>query len=101
MKDKNNIGRKEIVRELCQRIYGNVEYEEQRLCGQVFDTLQEIIFDAVADGKNVYLRGLLNIDVIERGVRRGRNPKTGEVVEFPPSKCVKITPSKGLKEVVK
>lgn len=100
-KEKGYIGRKEIVQQLCQRIYGNTEYEDMKVCGQIFDTLPEVIFDAVADGKSVRLRGLLNIDVLNRGARRGRNPRTGEVVTFPPSKCVKITASRGLKEVVK
>jgi len=63
----------------------------------VFDT----IADVVRDGDKVTVAGFGTFALIERAARKGRNPKTGEMIEIAPTKAPRFTPGKKLKEMAK
>lgn len=90
----------DIIKELAERIYGNVTESEIQQCTQFCDTLEEIFVDALLEDKKILWKGFLSVEVVEHGERRGRHPQTNEVVDFPPSKSIKCKISKSIKDMV-
>ena len=64
----------------------------------VYEKLFSIIGDALKNGDAVNVSGFGSFKVIDRKARKGRNPRTGKVIQIPASKAVKFTASKALKE---
>ena len=60
------------------------------------ERLVEIVFESIIEtlnqGEKIELRGFGSFRVRERGARRGRNPKTGEVIDLPASATIKFKP---------
>jgi len=58
----------------------------------VIDAALEAAVEAVKKGENVQLIGYANIMVAERAARVSKNPRTGEKVNVPAKKVVRIKP---------
>ena len=58
------------------------------------------ITDALAAGDKVQLVGFGIFDVKERAARIGRNPKTKEAIDIPPTKVPRFKPGKALRDVI-
>jgi DNA-binding protein HU-beta len=59
---------------------------------KVIDAALEAAVEAVKNGENVQLVGYANIIVSEKAAHTAKNPRTGEVVNVPAKKVVKIKP---------
>lgn len=59
------------------------------------------IQDVLAKEGKLTLTGFATFSVESRKARKGRNPRTGEVITIPASKVVKFRPGKNLKDSVK
>ncbi len=94
------IGRNEIIKQLAERIYGNANVKELQECTQFCDTLVDIITDAIINDEKIVWKGFLSIDVTERSERKGRNPRTNEIVVFPPVRTINCKMSKAIKDAV-
>ncbi len=66
--------------------------------GMCYDTLFELMGEALTQGEKLSVPGFGTFQVTERPERQGRNPATGETITIKASKSVKFKPSKGLKE---
>ena len=60
------------------------------LAAKVIDAALEAAVEAVKKGENVQLVGYANIAVVEKAARKAKNPRTGEVVNIPAKKAVKM-----------
>ena len=60
-----------------------------------------VITQKVSQGDRVVLPDLGTFDITYRSARKGRNPKTGEVLDIPPARAIKFKVSKKLKDFVK
>jgi DNA-binding protein HU-beta len=59
---------------------------------------QQVVSDVVAKGEEkVSIQGFLTFEQTDRAAREGRNPATGEKINIPASKAVKVTPGSNLK----
>jgi DNA-binding protein HU-beta len=67
---------------------------------RVLDVLLKTVTDTLARGEDVALVGFGSFVVEERAARKGRNPKTGAVVDIPAVKMPKFRPGKLLKDAV-
>jgi DNA-binding protein HU-beta len=67
---------------------------------QVLDAITSIITDALAKGDKVTLVGFGTFTTSERKARKGRNPKTGEVIEIPAKRVAKFKAGSSLTETV-
>ena len=56
------------------------------------------VSSALVGGEAVTLVGFGTIKVTERSGREGRNPRTGESIQIPASKAVKLTAGKALRD---
>lgn len=63
----------------------------------VLDALDAQLVAAVRAGAEVRWPGLLTLDVTDRPSRSGRNPRTGEPMEIPAGKSVRLRPGTRLK----
>lgn len=59
-------------------------------------TLDEVL-DTMRAGARLPIEGFGTFEVVTRGARTGRNPRTGEELEIPERQKVKFTPGKYLK----
>ena len=64
---------------------------------RAFDIIFETISNALAKGDNVQIPGFGTFEVRERAERKGRNPKTGEVVAVPACKYLAFVSAKSVK----
>lgn len=56
------------------------------------------MFDILSSGEKIQLVGFGTFDVSERSSYTGRNPSTGETMEFPASKTIRFRPGQPLKD---
>lgn len=87
------MNRKEVVSSIAQR---------SGFAASTVDTvlteLDQVLLEAVGRGEKVQLPGLLTLERVERAARTGRNPRTGEEIEIPAGRGVKVTAGSRLKE---
>ena len=57
---------------------------------KVIDAALEAAVEAVKKGEGVQLIGYATIAVVNKAARKAKNPRTGEVVNIPAKKAVKI-----------
>jgi nucleoid DNA-binding protein len=69
-------------------------------CAIVVDAFLNAVKDAMADHKNIEIRGFGTFKVRERKSRLARNPRTGDPVDVPPRAVPVFKPSKELRALV-
>lgn len=69
--------------------------------GKALDTTLNSIRSALKKGQKVTLVGFGTFSVTKRKARKGRNPRTGDVITIPAAKVPKFTSGKALKDAVK
>ncbi len=57
---------------------------------KVIDAALDAAVEAVKRGEGVQLVGFASIAIVEKAARKAKNPRTGEVVEVPARKAVRI-----------
>jgi len=61
----------------------------------------EVITDALQKGERIAIPGFGVFQVKERSERKGRNPRTGEIITIPARKVVHFKPAKQLRDLIK
>jgi integration host factor subunit beta len=72
----------------------------QKVAKMAVETILETISKAVIKGERVEIRGFGNFTLREYKAYKGRNPKTGEVVDVPPKKLPYFKVGKELKDMI-
>ena len=57
---------------------------------QVVDAITSVIAETLSKGEKVTLVGFGTFTTTDRNARKGRNPKTGEVIEIPAKRVAKF-----------
>jgi DNA-binding protein HU-beta len=68
---------------------------------RALDATLNSVKSALKKGQKVTLVGFGTFSVVKRKSRKGRNPRTGEVITIPAAKVPKFTSGKSLKDAVK
>ncbi|MCS6873156.1 MAG: integration host factor subunit beta [Pyrinomonadaceae bacterium] len=78
--------------------------KEARLSKRDVEKLVEVVFDSIIEalnkGDKVELRGFGSFRTRERKQRKGRNPKTGAVIEVPAKRVAYFKLGKELRELI-
>ena len=78
--------------------------ERVKIRSNVAKVIVDTIFDAMREslekGERIEIRGFGSFTVRDYGGYKGRNPKTGKVVDVPPKKLPYFKTGKELKEMV-
>ena len=61
----------------------------------------ELVIDSVAKGEKISIPGVLSVERVQRAARTGRNPATGETIDIPAGKGVKVSAGSRLKAAAK
>jgi len=72
----------------------------QKVAKVIVDTIFDGMRDSLIRGERIEIRGFGSFVVRNYGGYKGRNPKTGEIVDVPPKKLPFFKVGKGLKEKV-
>lgn len=68
----------------------------------VVDAFADVAGEVVAKGQDkLTIPGFISFEQTERKARSGRNPQTGEAIQIPASKAVKVTAGSKLKAAAK
>ena len=94
------INRSDIIKELALRIYGEARSDTISICSQFCDKLVDIISEELEFGEDIKWKGFLSVKLIDRKERRGRDPKTNQVVTYPPVRMIRCRMSKTIKNKV-
>jgi integration host factor subunit alpha len=70
--------------------------ESSELLERVFD----VVKSTLETGEDIKISGFGNFEVKDKASRRGRNPKTGEVIEITPRRVLTFKPSQILKKSI-
>jgi DNA-binding protein HU-beta len=65
------------------------------------DCYHQAIGGALKQGDDVTLRGFGGFSVRKRKARKGRHPKTGEIIKIPSKKVVRFSAGKRINEILK
>ncbi len=68
--------------------------------GKAVDAVFDAVSGSLASGGDVRLVGFGTFSVANRAATKGRNPRTGDVIDIPASKQPKFKAGKGLKDAV-
>lgn len=85
----------EFVSELAKRTDLSVNKSNE-----VLKEVETIIKEELQRGGEVNLTGFVSFKLGVRAARTGRNPQTGETINIPETKVVKIKAGKTLKEAI-
>ena len=66
----------------------------------IVDTLFDAMMESLKKGKHIEIRGFGSFTVRNYKSYKGRNPKTGQIVDVPPKKLPYFKVGKELKEMV-
>lgn len=83
----------ELIANVAKRVGGVSRAATKKMV----DALLDEIFDTVRSGARLPIEGFGTFEVVERGARTGRNPRTGEEIQIDKRMKVKFTPGKYLK----
>ena len=72
----------------------------QKQVTEAIALIEETLVETLKAGEKVQLSGFGTFEVRERAERKGRNPKTGEVVTVPACKYLAFVPAKAIKETL-
>ncbi len=70
----------------------------QKQVAETWALFEEAILAGLQAGEKIQLSGFGTFEVRERAERKGRNPKTGEVVTVPACKYLAFSSAKAVKE---
>ena len=70
----------------------------QKQVTEAIALIEETLVETLKAGEKVQLSGFGTFEVRERAERKGRNPKTGEVVSVPACKYLAFVSAKAVKE---
>ena len=72
----------------------------QKQVSEALALIEETLVESLKAGEKVQLSGFGTFEVRARAERKGRNPKTGEVVTVPACKYLAFVPAKAIKETL-
>ncbi|MBI4179930.1 integration host factor subunit beta [bacterium] len=74
---------------------------KQFVVRDVLDQFLDRVVESLGEGRRIELRNFGVFEVVQRKAKKGRNPKTGEVVPIPARKAVKFTSGRIMKQKVR
>ena len=86
--------------ELIEKVASGASLNKADAAAVIKATLDSITA-ALKKGQTVTLVGFGTFKISKRKARKGRNPRTGEVINIKAAKVPKFTAGKGLKDAVK
>lgn len=94
VKEKLTVNKKEFAALYKEKATLKTKVEAEVNLNAFMDLIEEIL----SSGKEISFSGWGKFKIVQRGERKGRNPKTGEEIKISPKKTIKFKPGKYLDE---
>jgi DNA-binding protein HU-beta len=95
--EEDSMTKAELVAQIAERTGVSKSDVEKTMKG-----FEEVVQQVVSKGGDkLTIPGFLSFEQVDRSARTGRNPQTGETIQVPASKAVKVTAGAALKKVAK
>ncbi len=91
--NKKNVTRKELATSVTEKL-GIV----QRNAAEIVDTVFAALKDTLVNGESIKLVQFGSLNVRDKALRRGRNPKTGESMTIAKRQTITFRPSRQLRD---
>lgn len=95
MKEKSKQIKTKLINSMCQN-YGLTKGKSK----EVFDDVVASIIEMIKTGESVSLQNLGRFKITHKNEKKGRNPKTGEVVTIKAHDAIHFSASKTLREEI-
>ena len=86
---------------LIERVNENGSFATKAEAERFVNLMIGLISEELIKGNDMVFRNFGTFSVVTRSARRGRNPRTGEIMDIPACKSVKFAPGKELAERVR
>lgn len=83
--------------EIVEKVHNRTGFSKKE-SSEVVESILNILKETLEQGNQVKLSGFGNFVIRPKGVRKGRNPKTGEEMEISARKVLTFKPSQKLKD---
>jgi DNA-binding protein HU-beta len=93
-------GGKEMTQAELIAAIAEISGAKQTTVKDVLAAMSTITREALTRGDELTLPGIGKVTVKDRPARTGRNPATGEAIEIPARRVVRLVPAKVLKEAL-
>lgn len=81
----------EFVKKITEEVKATGAFAvSQRETDAYLEALKHVVMEALAEGDEVSIQGFLKFTTADQAARVGRNPATGETIEIPEKKKVKV-----------
>ncbi len=87
-------------KQLIQNVANDTGLSQDQV-DSVLTCVVDTVTDAVKSGDKVTVPGFVSFEQTHRSARTGRNPQTGDTMEIPAQKSVKVSAGKKLKDAVR
>jgi integration host factor subunit beta len=89
------VNKADIIKEVCEK--NNVE---PKVAKAVIESFFDSMAQSLKSGERIEIRGFGSFSVRHYGAYKGRNPKTGEIVDIPPKRLPFFKAGKEIKEII-
>lgn len=87
------------TQDIINTIVGNTGITKKQ-AQDILHGLADIVAAELAAEGSITLHGIGTISIVETAARKGRNPQTGEEIQIPAGKRIKLKAAKALKDAV-
>lgn len=89
------MNKSQLIKIVAEKSNGTLS---QKQVGETWTLIEDAILENLKAGEKIQISGFGTFEVRERAERKGRNPKTGEVVSVPACKYLAFVSAKAVKE---
>lgn len=86
--------------EFIERVSGQVKLSKAQT-GRIVDNIFDEVARLMKEGDSIAFTGFGTFHVSKRKARKGRNPRTGSIMNIPESNVPRFRPGKNLKAAIK
>lgn len=86
----------DLIEEISGKVKNFSPRDVELIVNSIFDSMSE----SLVNGERIEIRGFGSFKIKQRNARKGRNPKTGEIVNVPAKKVPFFKMGKELKEMM-
>lgn len=83
-----------IKKDIVSAVNQHIAFPTEHFAVEIMDTMLEVIKETLAKGVSIKIAGFGNFDILEKGQRLARNPRTGAVAVISARKVVTFRPSR-------
>jgi nucleoid DNA-binding protein len=87
--------------EMIELIHAKVSKDIKKVeIKEILDSIDDIVIDVLKEGGEVYMPGIFKMGVKKMAAKKGKNPRTGQIIDIPEKNKVYVKISQKIKDCV-